>query len=134
MSFLDDLLGKSIYVGGVYVLPDRKILNFVSGATVADNPSLGSTDVTVNAGSGGINQTGSLGSQSIAAGASYGFNVTVTGAVVGNQASISFDTPLPDTCWAFCQVTTTNTVRVMIFNGLGTTLTFASNYTVKVLA
>jgi hypothetical protein len=52
MSYLDDLLGKVIQLAGVN-LPMRKTLNFVSGATVVDNPTNGSTDVTISGGSGG---------------------------------------------------------------------------------
>lgn len=58
MSWLDALLGKNIWRNDT-ALPDRKILRFIQGAgatvTVADNTStddgLGSTDVTIDAGS-----------------------------------------------------------------------------------
>ena len=47
MSWLDDLLGKIVMLNGVAV-PDRKRLNFVgSGLSVQDNPSSGTTDVTI---------------------------------------------------------------------------------------
>lgn len=54
MSWLDDLLGKTIALGGV-VVADRKILNFIQAngitVTIADNPGLGSTDITLTGGS-----------------------------------------------------------------------------------
>jgi hypothetical protein len=48
MSWLDDLLGKTIMANGV-IVPDRKLLNFRSGVDVeiADNPVLQSTDVFI---------------------------------------------------------------------------------------
>lgn len=53
MSWLDDLLGKVIMLGGSE-LPQRKNLNFIQGASatvsVVDNTSLGSTDVTIDGG------------------------------------------------------------------------------------
>lgn len=56
MSWLDDLLGKKI-MHDAEILPDRKILRFVTGVggrvTVVDNSDtedgLGSTDVTIDA-------------------------------------------------------------------------------------
>jgi hypothetical protein len=51
MSFLDDLLGSLIQWAGVNV-PQRKIINFAAGFTVADNPTNGSTDVTSIAAAG----------------------------------------------------------------------------------
>lgn len=48
MSFLDDLLGSLIQLNGVNE-PQRKILNFLGSVTIADNPSNGSTDITISA-------------------------------------------------------------------------------------
>ncbi len=60
MSWLDDLLGKVIMLGGTE-LPQRKNLNFLPGdnasITIEDNPSLGTTDVTIGAGSPGESVT-----------------------------------------------------------------------------
>lgn len=49
MAWVGDLLGKTIMVDGSPV-PDRKLLNFKPAAavTVEDNPTTGSTDVTIS--------------------------------------------------------------------------------------
>lgn len=48
-GWIADLLGKTIMIGGVTTLPDRKILNFPQGAQATDNPALGATDVSLGA-------------------------------------------------------------------------------------
>lgn len=57
-NWLDDLKGKVIRVAGVELV-QRKYMNFVSGATVADNPATGATDVTISGGGGGSPFAGS---------------------------------------------------------------------------
>ncbi len=52
MGWLDDLLGKTIQQNAT-ILPDRKLLNFLTGFTVTDNPQNGSTDVAVSGGGAG---------------------------------------------------------------------------------
>ncbi len=53
MSWLSDLLGKTIKTISE-TFPDRKILTFKgAGVTVVDNPETGSTDVTISGGGGG---------------------------------------------------------------------------------
>ncbi len=54
MSWLDDLLGKTIQKNGT-ALPDRKVMNFIEGdsgvaITVTDNPGTGATDVEFSGG------------------------------------------------------------------------------------
>lgn len=51
MTWLDDLLGKQIKKDGV-ILPQRKTLNILGSASVsvADNPSTGETDLTIDPG------------------------------------------------------------------------------------
>jgi len=53
LSFLDQLLAgvKRVAIAGVN-MPPRSTLNFAAGATAADNPGTGSTDVTVGGGGG----------------------------------------------------------------------------------
>jgi hypothetical protein len=51
---------KTIAIAGVPVAAEP-ILNFVSGATAADNPGLGRTDVTISGGGGGGGVTWQLG-------------------------------------------------------------------------
>lgn len=51
--WVNDILGKIILQANVPVV-DRKKLNFVSGATVADNVATGSTDITILGGGGGF--------------------------------------------------------------------------------
>jgi hypothetical protein len=50
MGLLDVLLRKVIQIAGVSK-PERKYINFVSGATAADNPTTGATDITISGGS-----------------------------------------------------------------------------------
>ncbi len=64
MSYLDVLLRKVIQIGGVS-LTERRLWNFVSGATAVDNPSTGATDITVTGaaaptGTGYITVTGGV--------------------------------------------------------------------------
>lgn len=63
-------------VGGVTLLPDRKILNFTQGAQVADNPALGATDVSL----GALGQTGS--GATLLTAADNGGTLTNTGAMI----------------------------------------------------
>ncbi len=69
MSWLDDLLGKTILRNSV-VLPDRKKLNFIEGThaalTVADNPGTGATDVTINLLNGAVGGPGTSTDNAIA--------------------------------------------------------------------
>jgi hypothetical protein len=46
MSWLSDLLGKTVKTEAE-TLPDRKVIRFMDPATVEDNPTEGSTDVTI---------------------------------------------------------------------------------------
>jgi hypothetical protein len=46
MSWLSDLLGKTVKTEAE-TLPDRKVIRFIGPVTVEDNPSEGSTDVTL---------------------------------------------------------------------------------------
>ena len=47
---------NKIRVGGIDVTPSRSIINFVSGATVVDNPLTLSTDITISGGGSGITE------------------------------------------------------------------------------
>jgi hypothetical protein len=49
MNWIDDLLGVHVRRGEV-IYPKRRYLNIDDGATIADNPALDSTDITLNGG------------------------------------------------------------------------------------
>ena len=57
-SYLDALLGPTVIAtGGTPLATQRGVLNIVSGATAADNPTTGQTDLTITGGGGVTGQS-----------------------------------------------------------------------------
>lgn len=83
MSFLDALIYgyRTVYAAGVAVTR-RSDLNFVSGATVADNPATGRTDVTISGGATvAVPMRTSAVPTTLVTGTDFHLTMTVAGAV-----------------------------------------------------
>ncbi len=133
MSWLDDLLGKTIQQYGVPVV-DRKNLNFVSGATVTDNPGNDSTDVNISGGGGGGTVTVvSWPSTLIPAGDYATAVLTCAGAIVGNRAVSGWITALPPGVIDHAKIASSGQVTLTVLNLTGADLTIGtSNVNIQV--